>query len=313
MKVHPIAAIFPTLPEDELAELADDIAEHGLLHPIVLDRDGVLLDGRNRLAACHRVGVQPTFTTYQGSNPAAYILGANINRRHVTQGQRAMIAAMARSGTRHSLRATANAAQLSRSRVTDADFVLRYAANLADHVRTGAISLDEALAHARRRRTSVADHQARFATLEASAPDLARRIREEEMTLADAETAARQRRKEAADREAVHRVDALRADDGDTGTPFADLAQDGDITWTEALIRAEEYLTLRDQQIRRARRDLEQIHTSWRAISTLQARPDSDFAHQALAGLSPAARTLTRHLLTVDPPTEANAAFTDAA
>ncbi|WP_436787918.1 ParB/RepB/Spo0J family partition protein [Yinghuangia sp. YIM S10712] len=298
------------LPEDELAELADDIAEHGLLFPIVLDPDGVLLDGRNRLAACDRAGVQPTFTTYEGPNPAAYILGANINRRHVTQGQRAMIAAIARSGTRHSLRATANAAQLSRSRVTDADFVLRYASDLADHVRTGAISLDEALATARRRKTAITDHQARFASLEASAPDLARRIREEEMTLADAETAARQRRKEAADREAVHRVDATRADDGDTGTPFADLAQDGDITWTEALIRAEEYLTFRDQQIRR---DLEQIHASWHAVTALQAHPDSDLTHQVLADMHPAARALARYLLTVAPPTEANAANPEAA
>lgn len=128
------------------------------------------------------------------------------------------------------------------------------------------------------------------------------------MTLADAETAARQRRKEAADREAVHRVDATRADDGDTGTPFADLAQDGDITWTEALIRAEENLTFRDQQIRRARRDLEQIHTSRRAVTALQAHPDSDLTHQVLADMPPATRAPARHLHTVAlPPAQADA------
>jgi ParB-like chromosome segregation protein Spo0J len=49
--VHPVANLFPMLPDDELQELADDIRANGLQHPIVLDKDGVLIDGRNRWAA----------------------------------------------------------------------------------------------------------------------------------------------------------------------------------------------------------------------------------------------------------------------
>ena len=40
MKVHPLADMFPMMPEDELTELAEDIKNHGLIHPIILDDDG---------------------------------------------------------------------------------------------------------------------------------------------------------------------------------------------------------------------------------------------------------------------------------
>jgi ParB-like chromosome segregation protein Spo0J len=48
---HPVTDLFPTLPDEELKDLAADIAERGLLHPIVLD-------GRNRYAACQLAGVE---------------------------------------------------------------------------------------------------------------------------------------------------------------------------------------------------------------------------------------------------------------
>ncbi|UGQ14855.1 ParB N-terminal domain-containing protein [Yinghuangia sp. ASG 101] len=290
IKVHPAAEVFPMLPEDEFAELVEDIREHGLQVPIVLDPDSVLLDGRNRLAACARAGVPPTFTTYEGASPTAFILGKNLLRRHLTRGQTAMIAAMARSDVRQSLRATAKEFGLSRSRVTDADFVLRYASEFASSVVSGAVSLDEALAHARRHRSQAADHAKRFADLEHVAPDLATRVREDEISLIDAEAAVRQRRTDEEHRQAVRRADATRKDDGDTGTPFADLAEDGEITWAEALDKAHTYLGFRHERIRKARRDLTQIHAAWDAIRALQALPDSTFKHEVLAQLEPDAK-----------------------
>lgn len=91
--VHPLAALFPMMPDDELAELADDILANGLQFDLVLDTEGRLLDGRNRLKACEIAGVEPRFTTHDG-DPAIFILSVNVNRRHLNKGQRAIATAM---------------------------------------------------------------------------------------------------------------------------------------------------------------------------------------------------------------------------
>ena len=89
--VHPVAELFPMLSQHELAEMADSIKREGLLNPCVKQRD-VLLDGRNRLAACKLAGVEPTFTEYIGSSPVAFIIGANLARRHLDKGQKIALA-----------------------------------------------------------------------------------------------------------------------------------------------------------------------------------------------------------------------------
>lgn len=80
------------LPPDELRSLAEDIAANGLHHAIVLLPDGTLLDGRNRLAASRLAGVEPTFTTYHGDAPYAFVVSENIKRRHLDTGQAAFLA-----------------------------------------------------------------------------------------------------------------------------------------------------------------------------------------------------------------------------
>jgi ParB-like chromosome segregation protein Spo0J len=92
--VHPLAALFPMMAEDELAELAEDILTNGLMHPIVVDADGVLIDGRNRLAACEKAGVAPVYQELNGHDAAAFIVSANLARRNLSKGQQAMALAM---------------------------------------------------------------------------------------------------------------------------------------------------------------------------------------------------------------------------
>src|SRR3954470_21088768 len=92
--VHPLADLFPLMSEDDLKELAADIKANGQLHPIVIDAEGVLVDGRNRLAACDLVKVEPRFESLNGHDAEALIWSANTRRRHMTKGQTAMIAAM---------------------------------------------------------------------------------------------------------------------------------------------------------------------------------------------------------------------------
>ncbi|MFE8939952.1 hypothetical protein ACFYNX_20970 [Streptomyces sp. NPDC007872] len=55
----------------ELLDLAESIKAEGLRKDIVLDVEGVLLDGRSRLAICEVAGVEPCFTTYTGDDPRA--------------------------------------------------------------------------------------------------------------------------------------------------------------------------------------------------------------------------------------------------
>ena len=57
--VHPYADKYPMLPESELIELAESIAANGLRSAVVVTPDGLILDGRNRAAACKRAGVAP--------------------------------------------------------------------------------------------------------------------------------------------------------------------------------------------------------------------------------------------------------------
>ena len=86
--VHEAATLFPMMPEEELVELGNGILNEGQKVKITT-KDGVLLDGRNRLLACERVGVTPEFEEYEGDDPAALIHALNILRRNLTPKQRA--------------------------------------------------------------------------------------------------------------------------------------------------------------------------------------------------------------------------------
>jgi ParB-like chromosome segregation protein Spo0J len=105
-KIHPVAEAFPEMSSAELKELADDIKANGLAHPIVRDRNGVILDGRNRLAGCKLAGIEPRFTVFEGDDPVAFIISTNLKRRHLNESQRAMVAArlanLAHGGDRRS-------------------------------------------------------------------------------------------------------------------------------------------------------------------------------------------------------------------
>lgn len=90
-EVHPAADLFPMLDESALQELAADIKTNGLVHPVVLYQ-GKVLDGRNRLAACKLAGVAPTFSTWDGPSPTAYVMSANLKRRHLAPSERVQLA-----------------------------------------------------------------------------------------------------------------------------------------------------------------------------------------------------------------------------
>lgn len=104
-KDHTLAALLPLMTQPEIRELADDIRQNGQLAPVTLF-EGKILDGRNRYRACKLAGVEPKVREFKGKDPLTFVLSANVHRRHLTESQRALIAArlvtMKRGGDRKS-------------------------------------------------------------------------------------------------------------------------------------------------------------------------------------------------------------------
>lgn len=157
-ELHPLCTLFPRMQGAEFDALVADIRENGQREPIIL-HDGMILDGGNRYRACLEAGVEPQFTKFGGGNIVAYVLSANLHRRHMTAGQQAAIVASAqdwakaqkvgkpKSGNATGLeRVEDRAAQSGASDKTQrmADRVAREAPDLAKKVAHGEVSLPKA-------------------------------------------------------------------------------------------------------------------------------------------------------------------------
>ncbi len=83
MGVHPYADEFPMASEEELEALAENISTVGLIHPIVITPDGLVLDGRNRIEACKRADVEFHTEVREGSDDdyKEFVIGVNTTGR----------------------------------------------------------------------------------------------------------------------------------------------------------------------------------------------------------------------------------------
>ena len=162
-EVHPLAARWPMLPDDELAALAQDIADNGQVEPITLDAAARLVDGRNRPAACAIAEVEPRFIVHEAlesdAATAEFINAKNAQRRNVSTGQKAMSVAeqLAAQGKRKDGRWWRGSIN-ENSRLSDdkawpkmmqvAGIVIDYAPHLADQVIGGTITRNDAATQA---------------------------------------------------------------------------------------------------------------------------------------------------------------------
>lgn len=92
LEFHPIANCFPLIDGGEFDELVADIRANGVREPIIL-HEGMILDGRNRYRASAVAGVDCPMTDYRGENAVAFVVSLNLRRRHLSEGQRAWVAA----------------------------------------------------------------------------------------------------------------------------------------------------------------------------------------------------------------------------
>jgi hypothetical protein len=214
MEVHPLANIFPMLSEDELNDLAADIKENGLLHPIVRMTDGkTIVDGRNRYEACRRAEVEPHFedSIEDDDQARALIISANIQRRNMTKDQQAMAHAVLnpepeKAGRRKNGCAT-QPLEFDKSRLSRARAILRHSEAMMQSVLSGGLSIDAALAQMKKRAEDDAKPEARIAALRVRYTDLAVKVTESELSIEAAEVEANMRdQREAERREVMLRV-----------------------------------------------------------------------------------------------------------
>lgn len=96
LEYHPLANLFPLIEGEDFDEFCAGIKADGILHDKIVLLDGLILDGRNRYRACLATGVTMHFETFNANvhgDPLKYVIGKNLHRRHLSESQRAMVAA----------------------------------------------------------------------------------------------------------------------------------------------------------------------------------------------------------------------------
>ena len=92
--IDPCCAAIPPMHHDEYQSLKASLLRNGQLDPILVFEDRII-DGRHRFSACNELGIKPVFKQFVGSYDEAKSMAfsVNINRRQLTMGQKALVAA----------------------------------------------------------------------------------------------------------------------------------------------------------------------------------------------------------------------------
>lgn len=96
-QAHPAAELFPMMPQDQYAAFKEDIRKNGFEQNIVLYK-GQILDGRNRYKAAVELNMLEDLPIAEMDDdtkidPYQYVVSRNLHRRHLSESQRAKIAA----------------------------------------------------------------------------------------------------------------------------------------------------------------------------------------------------------------------------
>lgn len=165
-----LSTVFPSFHgEEEFTQLVESIKTEGLLEPIVVWQ-GKIVDGRHRHLACKEARVKPEYTylpeNWSFDKVKDRVVALNVLRRHLTTGQRALVAAAlanmtlggdrksnqsANSHSDTSLQKAANQMSVGRRTVATAKDVKRDTPDLAEKVNKGEMSLNAAENERRRR------------------------------------------------------------------------------------------------------------------------------------------------------------------
>lgn len=117
-----------------------------------------MIDGRNRIVACKRAGVAPTYVLLNGEDQDAFIADANLERRDLTKGQKAMLVAVRFPDPEKRGRGNKSSVSddfgISPTRLREARTVLSKCPQYADLIIDGSMGLDAAYREAQRKRVA---------------------------------------------------------------------------------------------------------------------------------------------------------------
>ncbi len=168
---HDLSTVFVSFEEtQEFDGLLNSVKQYGLFEPILMWQ-GWIVDGRHRHKACLKADVKPTYEYIPDDTPFNVVrdrvVAANLMRRHLTTGQRAMTAAALAnmtSGARTDLEPKENSTEVKSNKdaadqlnvsdysVKTAKAIKRDAPDLADEVSKGNMTLNAADKERRKRK-----------------------------------------------------------------------------------------------------------------------------------------------------------------
>ena len=85
----------PSLSKEEYEALKDDISKRGLSYPIIINKEGCILDGHHRYKICNELGVQPITSVKEFPNELSeseFVITVNLCRRQLNDFQKAELA-----------------------------------------------------------------------------------------------------------------------------------------------------------------------------------------------------------------------------
>jgi len=162
-KYHKLSTVFMSFEDtNEFEGLVISVKKYGLFEPILMWQ-GWIVDGRHRHKACLKSEVEPEYEYLPDDMPFNVVrdrvVAANLMRRHLTTGQRAMTAAalanISHGGDRKSDQETnssldkstkdsADQLNVGTTAVKIAKAIKRYAPDLAEKVKKGEMTLNAA-------------------------------------------------------------------------------------------------------------------------------------------------------------------------
>jgi ParB-like chromosome segregation protein Spo0J len=224
LKLSPLASLVPMMRPVEWTSFLEDVRVHGIQDPLHVAPDGVtVLDGRHRRNAALELGLTsvPVMPApLNGHSEMAYMLRRAVLRRHLTDDQRAILAAQLYAESSSAAK-RGRAAQANAVKYGDAETSLLATVSDKEKIDTRATAARE---------YSVSERKVKYAIeLVQQAPDLAQQVRSGTLRLHEALTTAK-RQALAASAPALDELDApvtfLHGDFREVGATIADGSVD---------------------------------------------------------------------------------------